>query len=102
MLLTTGKRWLVCAAVLLRRDDHGTKRGKRAVDAQEPKATVPSLGVENPIERITVLVTQLARYEQRFHLDRQGTQTVGECLISEAPRLEGDFTLAPFEAQFPN
>jgi hypothetical protein len=39
-----------------RRNDHGTKRGNRAVDGQEPKATVASLRVKNPIEWVAVLV----------------------------------------------
>jgi len=41
----------------VRRNDDGTKRGKFAVDTQETKGTVPSLGVEKPIERVTVLLT---------------------------------------------
>ena len=39
------------------------------------------LRVKKSIERIAVALTQFARDEQWLHLNRQRTQTVGECLI---------------------
>ncbi len=60
------------------------------------------LGIKKPIEWIAMTLTQLARDEQRLHLNRQRTQAVGERLISQAPRLDRDFALTPFEAEFPN
>jgi len=63
---------------------------------------MPRLRIQKSIERIAVTLTQFARDEQRFHLNRQRTQTVGECLIGKAARLECDLALTPFQAQFPN
>ena len=63
---------------------------------------MPRLRIKKSIERIAVALAQFARDEQWLHLNRQRTQTVGECLIGKAPRLNCDLALTPFEAQFPN
>ena len=63
---------------------------------------MPRLRIKKSIEWIAVALTQFARDEQWLHLNRQRTQTVGECLIGEAPRLDCDLALTPFEAQLPN
>ncbi len=42
---------------------------------------MPRLCVEKPIEWIAVTLTQFARDEQRLHLNRQRTKTVGKRLI---------------------
>ena len=63
---------------------------------------MPRLRIKKSIERIAVPLTQFARDEQRLHLNRQRTQTVGECLIGKSPRLDCDLALTPFEPQLPN
>jgi hypothetical protein len=62
---------------------------------------MPRLRIEKSIERISVPPTQFARDEQWLHLNWQRTQTVGECVIGEAPRLNCDLAPAPLEAQLP-
>lgn len=42
---------------------------------------MPRLRIKKSIERIAVVLAQFARGEQWLHLNRQRTQTVGECLI---------------------
>ena len=63
---------------------------------------MPGLREKKPIEWIAVALAQFARDQQWLHLNRQRTQTIGECLISKATRLNRDLALAPLETQLPN
>jgi hypothetical protein len=58
--------------------------------------------MQRPVEEIGVGPAQFAGEQQRFLVDGQATQAVGEGLPQDAARRERNLALAPIQAQFPD